>query len=41
MYSFNNRLKQLLSMDDIRIGKIFELMPFENELVILELNKND
>ena len=26
---------------EITRGKIYELMPFENELVVLELNEND
>jgi 2',3'-cyclic-nucleotide 2'-phosphodiesterase (5'-nucleotidase family) len=39
---FNNGgLRTTIDRGDITRGKIFELMPFENELVILELNKTD
>ncbi|MDG1426207.1 MAG: 5'-nucleotidase C-terminal domain-containing protein [Flavobacteriales bacterium] len=39
---FNNGgLRTTIDKGDITRGKIFELMPFENELVILELNKTD
>ena len=39
---FNNGgLRTTIDQGDITRGKIFELMPFENELVILELNKTD
>lgn len=34
-------LRSSLPKGAITRGKIYELMPFENELVILELNKND
>lgn len=37
----NGGLRTSIDKGPITIGKIFELMPFENELVILELNKND
>lgn len=37
MYSFNNRLKQLLSMDTIRICKIFELIQYGIIFYILVL----
>ena len=39
---FNNGgLRTTIDKGNITRGKIFELMPFENELVILELNKTD
>ena len=39
---FNNGgLRTTIDKGNIARGKIFELMPFENELVILELNKTD
>jgi len=39
---FNNGgLRTTIDKGDITRGEIFELMPFENELVILELNKTD
>ena len=37
MYSFNNRLKQLFSMDIIRICKIFELIQYGIIFYILVL----
>ena len=37
----NGGLRTNISKGYITRGKIYELMPFENELVILELNKND
>jgi hypothetical protein len=37
MYSFNNRLKQLLSMDNIRICKIVELIQYGIVFYILVL----
>ena len=37
----NGGLRTNISKGDITRGKIYELMPFENELVVLELNKND
>ncbi len=37
----NGGLRTNIDKGPISRGKIYELMPFENELVILELNKND
>ncbi len=37
MYSFNKRLKQLFSMDDIRVCKIFELIQYAIVFYILVL----
>lgn len=37
----NGGLRTNIDIGPISRGKIYELMPFENELVILELNKND
>jgi len=37
MYSFNNRLKQLFSMDTIRICKIFELIQYSIVFYVLVL----
>ena len=37
----NGGLRASLPKGAITMGKIYELMPFENELVILELNNND
>lgn len=34
----NGGLRQPLPQGDINMGHVFELMPFENELVVLELN---
>ena len=37
----NGGLRTTINKGNITRGKIYELMPFENELVVLELNKND
>ena len=37
----NGGLRSSLSIGDITRGNIYELMPFENELVIVELDKKD
>lgn len=37
----NGGLRTIISKGDITREKIYELMPFDNELVVLELNKND
>ena len=37
----NGGLRSTLKKGEITKGMIFELMPFENELVILELDSND
>ncbi len=37
----NGGLRTTISKGEITRGKIYELMPFENELVVLELNKDD
>jgi 5'-nucleotidase len=37
----NGGLRSTISKGEITKGKLYELMPFENELVVLELNKND
>ena len=37
----NGGLRTNIDIGPISRGKIYELMPFENELVILELDKND
>ena len=37
----NGGLRTSINKGDITRGKIYELMPFENELVILRLNKKD
>ena len=37
----NGGLRTTISRGKITRGKLYELMPFENELVVLELNKND
>ena len=37
----NGGLRTNISKGEITRGKLYELMPFENELVVLELNKND
>lgn len=37
----NGGLRTVIDKGNITRGKIYELMPFENELVILELNKTD
>ncbi|MEC7646540.1 MAG: 5'-nucleotidase C-terminal domain-containing protein [Bacteroidota bacterium] len=37
----NGGLRTNINKGEITRGKIYELMPFENELVVLELNKND
>ena len=37
----NGGLRTTISKGNITRGKLYELMPFENELVVLELNKND
>lgn len=34
-------LRTTINKGEVTRGKIFELMPFENELVVLELNKNE
>ena len=39
---FNNGgLRDVISKGDITIRDIYKVMPFENELVILDLNKNE
>ena len=37
----NGGLRTTISKGEITRGKLYELMPFENELVVLELNKDD
>ena len=37
----NGGLRTTISKGEITRGKLYELMPFENELVVLELNKED
>jgi len=37
----NGGLRTTINKGNITRGKIYELMPFENELVVLELNKSD
>ena len=37
----NGGLRTNINIGDISKGKIFKLMPFENELVVLELDKDD
>ena len=37
----NGGLRTTISKGKITRGKLYELMPFENELVVLELNKDD
>jgi len=37
----NGGLRTTINKGEITRGKLYELMPFENELVVLELNKND
>ena len=37
----NGGLRTIINKGPITRGKIYELMPFENELVVLELNKED
>jgi len=37
----NGGLRTTINKGNITRGKIYELMPFENELVVLELNKHD
>ena len=37
----NGGLRTSINKGDITRGKLYELMPFENELVVLELNKNE
>jgi len=37
----NGGLRTTIDKGNITMGKIFELMPFENELVVLELDKSD
>ena len=37
----NGGLRTSIYKGEITRGKIYELMPFENELVVLELNEND
>ena len=37
----NGGLRTTISKGGITRGKLYELMPFENELVVLELNKDD
>ena len=37
----NGGLRTTINKGDITRGKLYELMPFENELVVLELNKDD
>ena len=37
----NGGLRTSIDKEPISRGKIYELMPFENELVVLELNKED
>ena len=37
----NGGLRATINKGNITKGKLYELMPFENELVVLELNKND
>jgi len=37
----NGGLRTTINKGEITRGKLYELMPFENELVVLELNKDD
>lgn len=37
----NGGLRTTINKGEITRGKLYELMPFENELVVLELNKTD
>ena len=37
----NGGLRTTIDKGNITMGKIYELMPFENELVVLELDKSD
>ncbi|MEC9208851.1 MAG: 5'-nucleotidase C-terminal domain-containing protein [Bacteroidota bacterium] len=37
----NGGLRTTISKGEITRGQLYELMPFENELVVLELNKDD
>ena len=37
----NGGLRTTINKGNIRRGKLYELMPFENELVVLELDEND
>ena len=37
----NGGLRATINKGEITRGKLYELMPFENELVVLELNKDD
>ena len=37
----NGGLRTTINKGEITRGKLYELMPFENELVVLELNKED
>jgi len=37
----NGGLRTTINTGNITRGKLYELMPFENELVVLELNEND